>query len=271
MFQEVINQVEKSMHSSVDDYVKDGLLYCGKCNTPKQKYVATFKKNMPIMCDCKKEEIKQQEDDFKKLKKKNEIRSLRESCLMGEKYRSATFDNTETKHSTEFAVIYNRCKKYCTVADAVLSNGTGIYLFGTNGTGKSWLTACMGNELMNNFYTVLYTNFADISKKILTTNEDFINRLAKIDFLFVDDFGTEKVVNGNEDKWLQEIVFEVINKRYIENKPIIFTSNYSLQELIKDRGMAKRTVDRIMEMCEVMRLDGVSYRVTKMKQREKLF
>lgn len=271
MFQEVINQMEKSMHSSNDDYMKDGLVYCGKCNTPKQIYVEALKRNMPKMCKCREEEVEHQEKLFKQNKKQDEIRRLRKACLLGEKYRTATFENTETAHSKEFEVIYNRCKRYCTVADAVLSNGTGIYLFGTNGTGKSWLTACMGNELMNNFYTVLYTNFAEISKKILTSNEDFINRLAKIDFLFVDDFGTEKVVNGNEDKWLQEIVFEVINKRYIENKPIIFTSNYSLQELIKDRGMAKRTVDRIMEMCEVMRLDGESYRVTKMKQRERLF
>jgi DNA replication protein DnaC len=113
----------------------------------------------------------------------------------------------------------------------VLERGTGIYLFGNKGTGKSRLTACMGNELMNNHYTVLYTNFSEISKKIIGSKEDFIKQLATIDFLFIDDFGTEKVTKGNEDIWLQEKVFEVINKRYIENKPIIFTSNYSLTTL----------------------------------------
>ena len=128
----------------------------------------------------------------------------------------------------------------------------------------------MGNELMLNNYTVLYTNFAEVSRKIIK-DDNFINKLAKIEFLFIDDFGTEKVTKGSEDIWMQEKVFEVINARYIEQKPIIFTANYSLKELIEDRGMAKRTVDRIMEMCEVMRLDGQSYRVTAMKQRERLF
>ena len=95
--------------------------------------------------------------------------------------------------------------------------------------------------------------------------------MATIEFLFIDDFGTEKVTKGNEDIWLQEKVFEVINRRYINNKPIIFTSNYSLQELIRDRGVADKTVDRIMEMCEVIRLNGQSYRLTEMKQRKRLF
>ena len=75
----------------------------------------------------------------------------------------------------------------------------------------------------------------------------------------------------NVDMWMQEKVFEVINARYIEQKPIIFTANYSLKELIEERGIAKRTVDRIMEMCEVIRLDGASYRIVAMKNREKLF
>ena len=128
----------------------------------------------------------------------------------------------------------------------------------------------MGNELMNNGYTVLYTNFTEIARKMLKS-DNFINQLSSVNFLFIDDFGTEKVVKGNEDIWLQEKVFEVINKRYIDRKPIIFTSNYSLKELIEDRGIAKRSVDRIMEMCEVIKLDGQSYRLTATKQRKRLF
>jgi DNA replication protein DnaC len=56
-----------------------------------------------------------------------------------------------------------------------------------------------------------------------------------------------------------------------EVKPIIFTANYSLKELIEDRGMAKRSVDRIMEMCEILKLNGESYRRKVSLEREKLF
>ena len=266
---QVIRNAEMNMHSS-DDYVKDGLIYCGKCNTPKQTYIEQFKRAMPTPCKCRKEQINREEEMREKMQKRMRIKKLRDASLLGERYKDATFENTEVSHSEEFKTIYDRCKRYCEVAEDVLVNGIGIYMFGTNGTGKSRLTACMGNELMSNDFTVLYTNFSEIARKMLQGDE-FINQLSSIDFLFVDDFGTEKVAKGSEDMWMQEKVFEVINKRYIDRKPIIFTANYSLKELIADRGMAKRSVDRIMEMCEVMRLDGQSYRLTAMKQRERLF
>lgn len=259
-----------NMPSLAEDYEKDGLLYCGKCNTPKQAFIEGFGRNMPVPCECRKAEIKAEEDREKLLKKQARIISLRNASLLGERYRNATFENTETEHSIDFAKIYNRCQRYCEVAGAVLNNGTGIYLFGTKGTGKTRLTACMGNQLMQKNYTVLFTNFAEITKNIFKNN-DFIDKLAEVEFLFIDDFGTEKVTKGSEDLWLQEKVYEVLNKRYNEFKPIIFTSNYSLKELIEDRGVADKTIDRIAEMCEVMRLDGKSYRMTAMKNRERLF
>lgn len=270
MFKKLINEMAMNTHSSADDYEKDGLLHCGKCNTPKQVYVECFGRNMPKICKCEKEKEEQRKEEERRIEKQTRIELLRQSSLLGEKYKYAEFGNTETNHSREFAEIYTRCKRYCEVADKVLKNGTGIYLFGTKGTGKSRLTACMGNELMRNLYTVLYTNFAEIQTNLIK-KDDFISTLARVDFLFIDDFGTEKVTKGNEDMWLQEKVFEVINKRYINNKPIIFTSNYSLKELIEDRGMADKTIDRIMEMCEIMKLEGQSYRVTAMRNRERLF
>ena len=270
MLQEVVKGMAMNMPSSADDYEKDGLLYCGKCNTPKQAYIEGFKCNMPVPCKCREEEKRREKEREELIKKQTRIMELRKASLLGERYRTATFENTETDHSVEFATIFNRCQRYCEVADAVLRNGTGIFLFGTNGTGKTRLTACMGNELMQNNYTVLFTNFAEISKRVFK-DDDFIEKLAKIEFLFIDDFGTEKVTKGSEDMWLQEKVFEVINKRYNEIKPIIFSSNYSLKELIEDRGVAKKTIDRIAEMCEVMKLEGKSYRMTAMKNREKLF
>ena len=270
MFQELISEMAMNTLSSNDDYEKDGLIYCGKCGTPKQIYIEQFKRAMPTPCKCRKEEMQKEEELRERIKKQTKIRELRNASLLGERYKDALFENTETSHSADFKGIYDRCKRYCEIAEDILINGIGIYLYGTNGTGKSRLTACMGNELMDNGYTVLYTNFTEIARQMLKGDE-FITQLSKVEFLFIDDFGTEKVAKGDEDMWLQEKVFEVINKRYIDRKPIIFTANYSLKELIEDRGMAKRSVDRIMEMCELMKLNGESYRKTAMKQRERLF
>ena len=253
-----------------DYYDDEGFLVCGKCGTRKQCYVEALKRNMPTPCQCKREQIRKEEEYEQKRKKNSRIEMLRRASLLGDKYRNALFTNTETSHSKEFEHIYNRCRKYCENADKVLEKGIGIYLFGDKGTRKTRLTACMGNELMKNFYTVLYTNFAEIRKGTFK-DDKIIDNIANIDFLFIDDFGTEKIKKGDEDLWMQEKVFEVINKRYIDNKPIIFTSNYSLMEMMKERGLAERTADRILEMCEAIKISGESYRAVTMRNRERLF
>ena len=84
----------------------------------------------------------------------------------------------------------------------------------------------------------------------------------------IDDFGAEIVTKGNEDLWLQGNVYDIINSRYVNNKPTIFTSNYSLRELVENRGVADKTVDRIMEMTEIIKLEGVSYRKLIHQKRE---
>ena len=96
--------------------------------------------------------------------------------------------------------------------------------------------------------------------------------MADIDFLIIDDFGTEVLYkldrNGNReaDTWMQEKVYDVLNLRYNNQKATIFTSNYSINQLIKERGLSEKTADRISAMSSaIMKIEGASYR----KRREK--
>lgn len=258
-----------------DEYIgKDGRVYCVKCNTPRRTAEEYYGKHRRIMCSCEMEEHKRKEDMIRQQARQRSVARMKKMSLLGEKYKDANFSTVDV-HSSELELILSRCKKYCEIAPTVLKQGLGIYLFGNKGVGKTHLTACMVNNLCEQSYTALCTNFSEISKKIFSnkngTEDDFFQKLADIDFLFIDDLGTEKVVKGDEDLWLQEKVYEIVNKRYIENKPIIFTSNHSLRELIEERGFMDKTVDRINEMCTVMKLEGKSYRQVLKKQREDLF
>ena len=276
-----LNETEANTQCTIrdDEYIgEDGLRYCKKCNTRRQTEEKFLGKHRPIMCQCEVEAIRKEEEAIKRINKQRQLDRIRRASLLEGKYEKASFETTDL-HSEEFVKIYTRCQNYCNVASVVLERGIGIYLFGTKGTGKSHLTACMANKLMNDMYTVLYTNFSEISKSIRATynrtatetEQDLIRRLSEIDFLFIDDFGTEKVTKGDEDLWLQDKIYDIINLRYNKKKPIIFTANYSLRELIEDRGLMDKTVDRINEMTEVMRLTGPSYRQIIKKNREVLF
>ena len=255
----------------------DGLRHCKVCGEVRQ--TVCMGQVVGCACSCKQKEIAERDAKEKQLKDKLYIRELKRVSLIGTKFKDVSFENTETDHSAKFKEVYNRCIKYCQIADTALKQGIGIYLYGDKGTGKSRLTACIANSLLEQGHSTLYTNFDEISKYIrnsysnhsMDSELEFLQKLDDVEFLILDDFGTEKVAKGNQDLWLQEKVFGVINRRYNYKKPVIITSNYSLRQLIDDRGVADKTVDRIAEMCEVIKLEGSTYRMMLAKARPKLF
>ena len=271
----LINKMDQNMLNSHNEntYIKNGLKHCGKCNEPLQTII-----NHPFtgedrivncICKCKVDEMKKEEEERRNCERQREIEKLQRNSLLGDRYKNTSFDNTITGENDMFDQAYKRCKNYCEVSSKVLENGYGIYIYGNSGTGKTHLTACMVNELIKQHRPTLFTNFFEISQIIRGTfnssknNEiDMIEKISNIDFLFIDDLGTEKVTKNGEDNWLQEKIFEILNKRYNNKKPTVFTSNYSLEELINARGLMEKTVDRILEMSSlILKIEGESHRI----------
>lgn len=245
---------EKTINPA-EEFMKDGVVYCKICKEPRTIYSDFFKKYFRQPCRCQREAFKAAE--------------LKKAAGLGQKNWDVTFDNTEI-YSIQFEVVYKRLKKYCQVADVVLDRGIGVYLYGDRGVGKSRLTACMVDALTKQLYSVLFTNFDNIALALKASfdkntasgmsEKEIMDKLDGVDFLFIDDFGTEKVTKNGEDMWLQTKVYDIVNARYENKKPIIFTSNYSLQELAVKRGIDAKTVDRIVETTATIKLEGQSYR-----------
>ena len=63
MIANIVDNANKNMPIYEKDYVKDGLLHCYKCNTPKQKrqYFACFNdtQTVPVLCEC---EVKKRDE-----------------------------------------------------------------------------------------------------------------------------------------------------------------------------------------------------------------
>ena len=251
-----------------DEYIKDDVIMCSKCNTARLFVHQNFK--VRCLCDCQAKARDDAERAEKERERQKEIERYQKASLIGERYKGVRFTTTETGHNPSFDAAYIRCERYCRVADDVLQKGLGIYLYGDKGTGKTHLTACMANELLQKRKQVLFTNFAEIARLVFDSwkkgtekETDLISRLATIDFLFIDDLGTERVQGANgSDLILQEKIFDVLNKRYNNRKPTIFTSNHSIPELISERGFMEKTVDRITEMSNaILKIEGDSYRM----------
>ena len=242
------------------EYVKDNMIYCKKCNEPKLYKIENFM--VRVICSCEKAEEELKKEEEQKRIQLESFRSLQKASKLGERYVDVSFDNTQIDDETDksFLIAYNRCKKYCENYLQVMAGGFGIYMYGGNGTGKSHLSACIVNELSKKTIPTLFTNFYTLIDDIKNHKAN-INLIATIPFLVFDDIGSEKVKFGEEDSWVQEIIFQIINQRYNEKKPTIFTSNCTIEELMIKRGFSKKTIDRIVEMANaVLKVDGKSFR-----------
>lgn len=246
--------------------------FCPICGQKlrREAVICGIKYSFHVMCKCEQEKYNLEQKQQENLDKMRRIEKLKNLSLLGERYKFVTFENSETGINPSFDTAFNRCKKYCEIYEETIKNGYGIYLFGDKGVGKTHLTACMANYLMSKCVPVLFTNLFEISKAVKSTfsrdssqsEQVLIEKFSNIDVLFFDDMGTEVFSKNSGDTWLQGLLFDLINKRYNQKKATIFSSNYSLNSLINERGIMEKTVDRISEMTSgaVIKIAGKSLR-----------
>lgn len=160
----------------------------------------------------------------------------------------------------------------------------GLYIHGAVGTGKTHIVYALYRNapIKCRFFvkeTSRYSNNDEPSYKeirALFWNSTELFREMRLDFdrpreerkrvedalieheglLFIDDIGSEKISD-----WVLETFYLIINKRYNEKLPIIFTSNYTVRELADRIG--ERIASRIVETCDIIKLEGGDRRVKK--------
>lgn len=135
----------------------------------------------------------------------------------------------------------------------------GYLLWGSVGTGKSFFAACIANALMEKEIPVRMTNFAAVLNDLSGSYEGrnaYIARLCRYPLLILDDFGMER---GTE--YGLEQVYNVIDSRYRSGKPLIVTTNLSLDELQHPQDTPHaRIYDRLLEMCAPILFTGTNFR-----------
>lgn len=265
----------KNYELKEDEYLKNGVVYCKKCNTPR---MASHKDHtFYSKCKCQDEEIEREREKERALKVQQYYNQLKLNSMQTVRFAQVSFDKTDLDRPADFINAHERCQTYVERWETINPTGLGIYLCGDVGTGKTRLTACVGNALMQQKYVpVIFTTIIDILKELKTvmnvsnkttdTEQALMYKLSQVDLLIIDDLGTEKL-----STWSQEKIFDLINSRYNKKKCTIFSSNYDLEQLLK-RGFEQRTIDRIAEMSHAkIRLQGDSYRLKINKENENLF
>ena len=256
VLESVIPAVSKS---NGDYYGKDGLLYCGKCHTPKEAFFANNlvlmgKNRHPVDCRCRKMEREQQEVAIRQQKHSELVRRLKAGGFSDTAMLDWNFENDDGR-----APQMHYAHRYVEQWQTICAENLGLLLWGGVGTGKSFLAGCIANALMEQEVSVRMTNFARIMNEL---NNSFsgrnvvVDRLCRYPLLIIDDFGMER---GTE--YALEQVYNIVDSRYRSQKPLIVTTNLPLNEIRHPQDTAHaRIYDRILEMCVPISCIGASLR-----------
>ena len=190
------------------------------------------------------------------------------------KMREQTFENFSLNYYSSTEMVDDRDSQYQKAQKAlkgaeeftdhiIRQHPTkGLYFFGGAGVGKTHLVSGIANRLMEHDITPLYLMVADLLDEMRkgydSTEADqhataLMEQAKETPVLILDDIGAERAT-----EWSIEKLFQIINHRYLNQLPLVMTSNYDLDDLAHHMGTGAtgiRICSRIVETCRIFRLD----------------
>jgi DNA replication protein DnaC len=147
----------------------------------------------------------------------------------------------------------------------------GLLLYGRHGVGKTHLAvgvlkAAIREKGARGYFfetrELLRLVRDTYNRSVDETEMEVLMPVLKADLLVLDDLGAERT-----SEWVQETLGLVVNTRYNERRPTIFTSNLTDPADSNEPNsfifqLGARTRSRLMEMCHWVQVQGVDIRET---------
>ena len=144
----------------------------------------------------------------------------------------------------------------------------GLLFMGPAGVGKTHLAVAIIRGLIEKGFAGIFSEFGALLKEI----QDSYNPISKsselkvlapiyqTDVLVLDELGATVPTD-----WVRDTMYQIINKRYNDNKLTIFTTNYFDEprmqtEKVLEERIGARLRSRLYEMCTKVVIDGEDYR-----------
>lgn len=149
-----------------------------------------------------------------------------------------------------------------------LEQAYNVVLMGPSGIGKTYIAAGLVYEAVLKGYRAYFTTMEDLinilkMKEMTSTALNAYNRLIRAHLLAIDDIMLFPV-----KKYEAVAFFNLVNHLHEQCSMIITTNKSPKQwaEALEDEVLATALLDRILFHCEVVKLEGNSYRMENRKE-----
>ncbi len=218
----------------------------------------------PCTPEC---EQKNDQREWALMRRDARVTILKNRSGLSKRMKGYTFANFKPYVSAAATRAAEKVEQYLNGWEENREDGRGLYLCGGVGTGKTHLAVAVMNDLMTRkrvpslFVTVpeLLDNMRGTYNDPSRNLDEWRETVNNADFLVLDDLGSER-----PSAWVQERLFVIVNYRYREQLPTVFTSNVGPKDLAAQLG--ERTASRIIAMCDWISLEGEDYREAQVRR-----
>ncbi|MBQ6805408.1 MAG: ATP-binding protein [Clostridia bacterium] len=233
-----------------DDYIgEDGILMCGACHEALYLDIEVpliGPRRVPRMCACdRKREEERAAREFAQAMQMR-ILELRKAGITNDKYNYMTLANDDGKMPD----IRQAMEKYIDKREAMKQENIGILFHGGLGGGKTFWAAALANAMIDLGESAIITTLEQLLTAIRANFEadksTILGRLDKVEWLVLDELKFDGMSEREERK-----ILEIIESRYLARRPLIVTTNMTLDEIAHPTGSEdrKRICNKILEMC----------------------
>ncbi len=185
------------------------------------------------------------------------------SARIQKRYLHCELSNFE-QHYDSLRDAYRKAVRFVEQFPAV---DKGLLLIGENGVGKTHLAVAILKAIIREKHVQGYFYETGELLKLVRdtyasdTNElEVLRPVVEADLLVLDDLGVEKT-----SEWVQETLGHVVNLRYSERRPTVFTTNLmDSEDATHPRSflyrLGPRTRSRLFEMCEWVYMEAIDSR-----------
>ncbi len=218
----------------------------------------------PCTPECEK---KNERREWELMRRDARVNALKERSGLSKRMKGYSLTTFKPYVSPAAARAMEKVEDYLKSWEENREAGQGLYFCGDVGTGKTHLAVAVMNELIARkrvpalFVTVpeLLDNLRGAYNDPGRDIDEWMDSVKNAEMLLLDDLGAERA-----SEWVRERIFVIVNHRYREELPTIFTSNIGPRDLTAQLG--ERTASRIISMCSWISLEGEDYREAEVRE-----
>lgn len=153
---------------------------------------------------------------------------------------------------------------------AFIAEATNVVLIGSNGLGKTMLLKNLAHQAVLHGHSARFTLASDMLHDLAAQNSTTalarrVRRYTSPAILAIDEVGYLSY-----DARYADLLFEVVTRRYEQQRPILLTTNKVFGEwnqVFPNAVCVVTLVDRLLHRAEIVALEGKSYRLKEAQER----